>query len=55
MPLARLQAILGHNSLEVTQLYILEDEAQINRMFSEQQLSASGLPQPLQLLVEKGS
>lgn len=26
----RLQAILGHKSLEVTQLYILEDEAQIN-------------------------
>ncbi len=30
MPLKRLQAILGHNSLETTQLYILEDEAQIN-------------------------
>ena len=30
MPLKRLQAILGHNSLEMTQLYILEDEAQIN-------------------------
>ncbi len=30
MPLRRLQAILGHNSLEVTQLYILEDEAEIN-------------------------
>jgi site-specific recombinase XerD len=30
MPLRRLQAILGHNSLEMTQLYILEDEAQIN-------------------------
>ncbi len=30
MPLKRLQAISGHNSLEMTQLYILEDEAQIN-------------------------
>lgn len=30
MPLKRLQAILGHNSLETTELYILEDEAQIN-------------------------
>jgi len=30
MPLRRLQAILGHNSIEMTQLYILEDEAQIN-------------------------
>jgi site-specific recombinase XerD len=30
MPLKRLQAILGHNSLETTQLYILEDEAEIN-------------------------
>ena len=30
MPLKRLQDILGHNSLEVTQLYILEDEAAIN-------------------------
>lgn len=30
MPLKRLQAILGHNSLDTTELYILEDEAQIN-------------------------
>jgi len=30
MPLKRLQDILGHNSLEVTQLYILEDEAEIS-------------------------
>ncbi len=30
MPLKRLQGILGHNSLEVTQLYVLEDEAEIN-------------------------
>ena len=30
MPLKRLQGILGHNSLEVTQLYILEDESEIN-------------------------
>ena len=30
MPLKRLQAILGHSSLEMTQPYILEDEAQIN-------------------------
>lgn len=30
MPLIRLQAILVHNSLEMTQLSILEDEAQIN-------------------------
>ena len=30
MPLKRLQDILAHNSLEVTQLYILEDEAEIN-------------------------
>lgn len=30
LPLKRLQAILGHNSLEVTQLYILEDESEIN-------------------------
>jgi hypothetical protein len=30
MPLKRLQATLGHNSLKITQLYILEDEAQIN-------------------------
>ena len=30
MPLKRLQAILGHSSLDVTQLYILEDESQIN-------------------------
>ena len=30
MPLKRLQDILGHNSLEVTQLYILEDESEIN-------------------------
>ena len=30
MPLKRLQSILGHNSLDVTQLYVLEDEAKIN-------------------------
>ena len=30
MPLKRLQDILGHNSLEVTRLYILEDETEIN-------------------------
>jgi hypothetical protein len=30
MPLKRLQAILGLNSLETTQLYILEDEAEFN-------------------------
>ena len=30
MPLKRLHDILGHNSLEVMQLYILEDEAEIN-------------------------
>lgn len=30
MPLRRLQSILGHYSLDVTQLYILEDEAEIN-------------------------
>jgi hypothetical protein len=29
MPLKRLKGILEHNSLEVTQLYILEDEAEI--------------------------
>ena len=30
MPLKRLQDILGHYSLEVTQLYSLEDETEIN-------------------------
>ena len=30
MPLKRLQDILGHTSLEVTRLYILEDETEIN-------------------------
>ena len=30
MPLKRLQDILGHNSLEATRLYILEDETEIN-------------------------
>jgi len=30
MPLKRLQDILGHNSLEVTRLYILKDETEIN-------------------------
>jgi len=30
MPLKRLQDILGHHSLEVTQLYILEDEGEIS-------------------------
>ena len=35
MPLKRLQNILGHNSLEVTQLYLLEDEAEINGSHSK--------------------
>lgn len=30
MPLERLQAILGHTSLENKRLYILENEAQIS-------------------------
>ena len=34
MPLKRFQDILGDNSLAVTQLYILEDEAEINRSHS---------------------
>jgi integrase len=34
MPLARLQVILGHNSLDQTREYILEDEIQINGTMS---------------------
>jgi hypothetical protein len=34
MPLKRLQAILGCNSLEMTQLYILEDVSQIDGSYS---------------------
>ncbi|QDV85008.1 hypothetical protein TBK1r_39600 [Stieleria magnilauensis] len=34
MPLKRLQDIPGHNSLELTQLNILEDETAINRSHS---------------------
>lgn len=34
MPLARLQVILGHNSLDQTREYILEDEIQINGSMS---------------------